>query len=144
VPEARADLAIAEAERDKARYMLEQTKIYAPFAGTVLSKKAEAGGFIDRLHFNGYYAICELADLTKLEVDVSVDERDLHLVFPGQKCTVHPEAFPDALYEGRVARFSPVADRAKSAVSLRIRMNLSKPAPNLRPEMAAVVRFLGK
>jgi multidrug resistance efflux pump len=139
---ARAELLIAEAERDKARHELEETKVRAPFDGTILVKKAEVGGVLDRLHFNGYFAVCEMADLTRLEVDVSVEERDIRQVFVGQRCQVRTDAFPEKVYPCEVARILPTADRAKSCIVVRIRIPLAKRDPKLRPEMGAIVSFL--
>jgi RND family efflux transporter MFP subunit len=138
----RAELLVAEAERDRAKHLFEQTKVRAPFDGTIIAKKAEEGGIIDRSHFAGYTALCELADLTKLEVDVWVEERDIRLVSVGQKCEVRTEAFPEVVYQAAVTRMLPVADRAKGAVGVRVGLNLSKRHVNLRPEMGVVVRFM--
>jgi HlyD family secretion protein len=139
---ARAELLMAEAERDQAKHALEETRIRAPFDGTILVKKAEVGGIVDRLHFNGYYAVCEMADLTRLEVDVSVEERDIRQVFVGQRCQVRTEAFPEKVYPCEVAHILPTADRAKSSIGVRIRIPLSKRDPKLRSEMGVIVSFL--
>jgi HlyD family secretion protein len=136
------DVVIAEAERDKAKLALQETKVYAPFDGTILVKKAEVGGIIDRLHFNSYHAVCEMADLTRLEVDVWVEERDIRQVFVSQRCQVRIEAFPEKVYPCEVARILPTADRAKSSIGVRIRIPLSKRDPKLRPEMGVIVTFL--
>ncbi len=86
-----------------------------------------------------------MADLSDLEVDLSIQERnDLARVHKGQKCKVRPEAFPDRVYDGVVSRLMPIADRAKGAVPVRVK--LSVPAEEegvyLKPEMSAVVSFL--
>jgi HlyD family secretion protein len=139
---AKAELLIAEAERDKAKHVLEETKVCAPFDGTILVKKAEVGGIVDRLNFQNYYAVCEMADLTRIEVDVWVEERDIHLVFVDQRCKVRTEAFPEKFYPCEVARILPTADRLKSSIGVRIPIPLSKRDPRLRPDMGAIVSFL--
>jgi RND family efflux transporter MFP subunit len=139
---ARAELLLAEAERDKAKYLLDQTKVRAPFDGTIIVKKAEEGAIVDRSHFAGYTALCEMADLSRLEVEIWVEERDSRLVSVGQKCEVRTEAFPEVVYQAAVTRTLPVADRAKGAIGVRVGLGLSKRHANLRPDMGAVVRFM--
>jgi multidrug resistance efflux pump len=144
VEAARAEIAAAEHARDKAKYLVEATKVYAPCDGTILSKKAEEGGVIDRLQFNGYYALCEMADLSKLVADVSVEERDIHHVFRGQRCAIRTEAFPDVVYNAEVTRIGPMADRAKSAIGVRVAIRVAKDDGRLLPEMGALVSFFAK
>jgi HlyD family secretion protein len=136
----RAAVSRAEARREQARYRLEQTQIRAPMDGVILSKKAEEGGIIDRLQFSGYVALCEMADLSQLEVDVWIEERDLPRIRLKQACAIRLEAFPQTVYQGEVTRFLPVADRAKGAVGVRV--SIRAPQPSVRPEMGAIVAFL--
>ena len=65
-------------------------------------------------------------------------------VRPGQKCLVRAEAFPDRVYEGTVSRLMPIADRAKGAVPVRVKLNVpaDEEGVYLKPEMSAVVSFL--
>ena len=41
-----------------------------------------------------------MADLSDLEVDLNIQERDISVVQVGQKCRVRAEAYPDRIYEG--------------------------------------------
>ena len=43
--------------------------------------------------------------------EVMLSFRDISKVFRHQKCKVRAEAFPDRVYEGRVDRVMPIADR---------------------------------
>jgi multidrug resistance efflux pump len=139
--EAKARLAEAEAERDKAKYRLERTQIRAPISGTILAKKTEAGNCVNPAAVGVSPIICEMADLMKLEVDLTIQERDLHLVSKGQKCEIRLEAFPDTRYRGHVSRIMPIADRAKGAIPIRVRIDIPKGDTKLRPEMGAIVSF---
>ena len=60
--------------------MISSCRIRAPSDGTILSKKTEVGNLVNPAAFNVAAGICEMADLTELEVDVSVPERDLERV----------------------------------------------------------------
>jgi multidrug resistance efflux pump len=141
---ARAELAAEEAESEKAKYRLDATLVPAPISGTVLAMKAGVGSLVNPASFNGPSAICEMADLTQLEVELAVPERDVRRIARGQKCEVRLEAYPDTVYKGHVSRLLPVADRAKGAVPVRVRIEVSRDDAKLRPELSAVVTILGK
>jgi HlyD family secretion protein len=141
---ARAEVAQADAELAKAQWRLGNCTIVAPISGTILKKNAEEGNVVNPVAFNGSFSLCEMADLADLEVELSIQERDIARVRKGQKCQVRAEAFPDRVYDGVVSRLMPIADRAKGAVPVRVK--LSVPAEDegayLKPEMSAVVSFL--
>lgn len=142
---AKAEVLQAEADLAKAEWRLGNCTIVAPIAGTILKKNAEVGNVVNPIAFNGSFSLCDMADLSDLEVDLAIQERnDLARVHPGQKCKIRAEAFPDRVYDGVVSRLMPIADRAKGAVPVRVK--LSVPADEegmyLKPEMSAVVSFL--
>lgn len=142
---AKAEMQQAEAELVRAQWKLDNTKVVAPITGTVLSKKTEKGNQVNPAAFsNGLSAsICEMADLTKLEVEVSIAERDIAKIFTGQKCEVRAEAYMDRPYAGKVSRLMPTADRGKAAVWVRVLVEVPEVEAGqfLRPEMGAVVTF---
>ena len=142
---AKAEVLEAEADLAKARWRLGNCTIVAPISGTILKKNAEVGNVVNPIAFNGSFSLCDMADLSDLEVDLAIQERnDLARVHPGQKCKIRAEAFPDRVYDGVVSRLMPIADRAKGAVPVRVK--LSVPAEEegayLKPEMSVVVSFL--
>jgi HlyD family secretion protein len=140
---AEAEVREAEAELAKAKWRLDNCKIRAPISGTILKKNAEEGNIVNPIAFNGSYAICEMADLSDMEVDLSIQERDISKVFKGQKCKIRAEAFPNRVYEGVVSRLMPIADRAKGAVPVRVKITIPKEEEGayLKPEMGAIVSF---
>ncbi|ODA28272.1 HlyD family secretion protein [Planctopirus hydrillae] len=141
--EGEANLHKAMAELERAKWRLDNCTIVAPISGTILKKNAEEGNIVNPVAFNGSFSLCDLADLSKLEVDLTIQERDISKVFPGQKCKVRSEAFPDRAYDGVVSRLMPIADRAKGAIPVRVA--ISVPADEegmyLKPEMSAQVTF---
>jgi HlyD family secretion protein len=146
----------AEGILDKARWRLENTIIRAPITGTILTKKAEKGNIVNPSAFSSGISasLCEMANLRELEIDLSIQERDIAAVKDDQPCLVMPEAYQSdkeflALhprgYEGKVSRLMPTADRAKGAVPVRV-LILDIPESEegrfLRPDMGALVSFL--
>jgi HlyD family secretion protein len=133
----------AKAERVKAEKRLKDCKILAPISGTILKKNAEVGNLVNPIAFAGSTSLCDMADLSKLEIEVSVQERDLHLVHNGQQCQVWAEAFPHRKFTGR-ARLMPIADRGKGAVFVRVEvLDIPKEEEGvyLKPDMGAMVLF---
>ena len=141
---AQADTDQAEADRRKAQWRLDNCKICAPISGTVLKKNAEEGNLVNPIAMNGSFSLCDLADLSDLEVELTIQERDISKVSVGQKCKVRTEAYPERLYEGVVSRLMPVADRSKAAIPVRVKVTVPKAEEGvyLKPDMIAIVSFL--
>lgn len=157
-------LRTAEFERDQAKAVLDKadlrlryTSVLAPISGTVLSKKAELGNIVNPSAFSSGISasLCEMADLTKLEIDLKIQERDIANVTVGQECVVMPEAYekdaefrrrhPEG-YRGRVSRLMPTADRSQGAIPVRVRIEdgeipEAEAGIYLRPDMGALVSF---
>ena len=140
---AQAQVRQAEAEVRRAKWRLDNCIIVAPISGTVLKKNAELGNLVNPVAFNGSFSLCDMADLSKLEVELSIQEREIAKVKKGQRCKVQPEAYMDRSYDGVVSRLMPIADRAKGAVPVRVRLKVpaDEEGQYLRPEMGAIVRF---
>ena len=135
----------AEAELAKAKWRLDNCTIRAPISGTILRKNAEEGNIVNPIAFNGSYSLCEMADLSDLEVELFIQERDISKVSPGQKCKIRAEAFPDRVYDGVVARLMPIADRAKGAVPVRVKIDIPREEEGVYSEAGNGCRrvFLG-
>jgi multidrug resistance efflux pump len=134
----------AEADKEKAKWRLDNCTITAPVSGTILTKKAERGNIVNPIAFNISASLCDMADLSDLEVDLSIQERDVAQVHKWQKCRVRSEAFPNhPAYEGLVSRLMPTADRAKGAVPVRVRVKVDKSEEGvyLKPDMSVIVSF---
>jgi RND family efflux transporter MFP subunit len=141
---AQAKVEVAQAEVAIAQYQLEGTVVFAPCNGTVLAKRAQVGTLIDSKASQLPASLCDLADLRMMEVELWVSERDLAKVAKGQACLIRMEAFPQTIYRGRVARLLPVADRARGAVGIRVRVEVPEGDKQLRPDLSAIVQILAK
>jgi multidrug resistance efflux pump len=151
---AKAQVLSAQAGVQQAEKQLKNCTIVAPTSGIILSKKAELGGYVNPLAFGAAGYLCEMADLHDLEVELDIQERDISRVTPGQHCRIMPEAgqHDDAFlkthpngYDGVVSRRMPVANRAKGAVTVRVRVEIPEHEPSgeyLLPDMGVLVSFL--
>jgi HlyD family secretion protein len=138
VGQARADQSFAEAQ-------LANTRILAPFTGTVVKKMAEVGESVAPIPpgvnlSTSSGAVVALADLDTLEVEVDVSESNVARLVPDQPAEVTVEAFPDRQYRAVLRQVIPTADRTKATVQVKVTI-LDKD-PKLRPEMSAKVQFL--
>jgi len=153
-----AEVEEVDADAQKAEWRFNNTKVHAPISGIILSKKTEEGNIVNPSAFsNGLSAsLCEMADLHKMEVDLSIADRDISKVFKHQACRIRAEAFPNRLYMGHVSRIMPTGDRSKGSVPVRVLISFpavdekGNPLPLegqgefLRPEMGAIVTFMNR
>ncbi len=139
-----ADVQQSNADVAKCKWRLDNCAIRAPISGTILIKRAELGNLVNPVAMQGSFSLCDMADLSDLEVELDIEERDIARVHKGQLCKVRPEAFPNRLYEGYVSRLMPQANRSKSAVPVRVKVQIPKEEEGvyLKPEMGVVVSFL--
>ena len=138
VSQARADMAFAQAT-------LRNTRILAPFTGTVVKKMAEVGESVAPIPpgvniSTSSGAIVALADLDTLEVEADVAESNVARLDSEQPAEVTVEAFPDRRYRAVLRQVIPTADRTKATVQVKVTI-LDKDQ-NLKPEMSAKVTFL--
>jgi multidrug resistance efflux pump len=136
---ARSQLQEAQADLTRIRWRLNCCTVRAPCGGTILKKNVEEGGLASTSA-----SLCELANLSDLEVEVAIPECDIRTIRPGERCRVRTEAFPDRIYDGVVSRVMPVANRAESAIPIRVKIAVPQEEEGvyLKPEMIARVSFL--
>lgn len=94
------------------------------------------------MSFNVAASLCEIADLSKLEVEVDVPERQIAKVREKLDCTLYTDANESRIYRGFVDRIMPIADDSKNVVKVRVRVVLPKgetAGSFLKPKMSATV-----
>jgi multidrug resistance efflux pump len=136
------DMKAAQARRDRAQWRLDNCKIKAPIDGTVLTKKADIGSLVSPMSFNVASSLCEIADLSKLEVEMDVPERQITRVREKLDCRITADADPARVYRGYVDRVMPIADDSKNVIKVRVRVMLPKgevPGSFLKPKMSVTV-----
>ena len=141
---AQASVAQAKAEIGFAKAQMQNTRILAPFTGTVVKKMAEVGESVAPIPpgvnlSTSSGAIVALADLDTLEVEADVSESNVARLGPEQPAEVTVEAFPDRRYRAVLRQIIPTADRTKATVQVKV--TILERDPQLRPEMSAKVQF---
>ncbi len=132
-----AKFAVQEAE-----VAVENTRIIAPFDGTVLKKNADVGEIVAPLAgaVSSRAAVVTIADMSSLEVDADVSEANITRVSANQNCEITLDAYPQQRYPGYVSNIVPTADRAKATVMVKIRFKQYD--QRVLPEMGAKITFL--
>jgi RND family efflux transporter MFP subunit len=138
-----AELALVQAQELQAEQLRENLFIRAPFAGTVISKDAEAGESIMPGGMGGQSgrgSVATIADLNHLEIEVDVQEDFISRVHEGQATVIAVDAVPTKKYRGEVRKIIPMGDRARATIKVKVEI---KDADQLLfPEMAGTVYFL--
>ncbi|MGH7816451.1 MAG: efflux RND transporter periplasmic adaptor subunit [Candidatus Binatia bacterium] len=126
----------------EAEVAVENTRIVAPFDGTVLKKNADVGEIVAPLAgaASSKAAVVTIADMSSLEVDADVSEANITRVASGQNCEITLDAYPQQRYPGYVTKIVPTADRAKATVLVKIRFRDYD--QKVLPEMSAKISFL--
>jgi RND family efflux transporter MFP subunit len=137
-----ASIDAAVAAVKEAEAAVENTRIVAPFDGTVLNKNADIGEIVAPLAgaTGSRAAVVTIADLSSLEVEADVSEANITRVFSGQPCEITLDAYPEHHYPGSVSKIVPTADRAKATVQVKIRFKSYD--RRVLPEMSAKISFL--
>jgi len=150
----KAQLLKAQADLEQAEKNLKNCTVVAPTTGIILTKKAELGGYVNPLAFGAAGYLCEMADLKDLEVELDIQERDISRVKTGQRCRILPEACQNddnfaklhpTGYSGVVSRRMPMANRAKGAITVRVKIEIPDKEESgrfLSPDMGVLVNFL--
>jgi RND family efflux transporter MFP subunit len=139
-----ASIASARAAVTAAEVALENTRIRAPFDGTVLLKHADVGEVVAPFGAasNARGAVVTIADMASLEVETDVSESNIERISPSQACEIVLDAYPDQRYQGYVSKIVPTADRAKATVLTKVKFRSYD--SRVLPEMSAKVTFLSK
>lgn len=141
---AKKDLVAAKARLTRAQWSLDNCTIKAPVTGVILTKKAEEGSLINPVVGGVSTSLCEMADLSRLEVDLEIQERDIAKIKIDMVCNVRADAYPSKVYKGYVDRMMPIANRARGIIPVRVRVILPPDEPQgqfLKPEMGVSVTF---
>jgi HlyD family secretion protein len=145
---AQAERSSAQAQERQARGALEQatvnlthTRITAPVDGTVIARRMDVGQTVAAsLQSPTIFEIAQ--DLTKMQLDTSVDESDIGNIHTGQSATFTVDAYPGTTFHGQVAnvRMAPIS--AQNVVTYDVVIAVSNPDLKLFPGMTANARIL--
>ena len=115
------------AELSSSSLYLEHFRIIAPFSGTIVKKNVHIGDEVAT-----GVSLLSLADISKREIEVSVDEADAEHLQVGQQVEVSCEALPNIIWKEKILRIEHVIRKDGSANTLKTRVSFSKNTSKLR------------
>ncbi|MGQ9671825.1 MAG: efflux RND transporter periplasmic adaptor subunit [Candidatus Aminicenantales bacterium] len=145
---AKTDLQAAEARVEQAKSQLESSQVdlgYAiirsPIDGIVISRNVNVGQTV-QASFQAPKLFEIANDLSKMQVECSVDEADIGKVQEGQKVRFTVDAFPNETFSGVVkqVRYSPTV--SQNVVTYTTIVDVDNPGMKLRPGMTATVSIV--
>lgn len=130
------DIATAQARVAAAQATLDMTRLSAPFAGTIMIVDIQSGDLVSpgKVSF-------QIADLTRLLVDVQVSEVDINRVQLDQPVSLTFDGIPDREYSGFVSDIASTGSNESGAVNFKVTVEISDPDENIRPGMTAAVNI---
>jgi len=142
---AEADLLHSSEALKEASERLADTKIRAPFTGTILKKFVDRGQVISSTLSSASEGtqIFSMANLDKIYVTAGVDEVDIAKIRPGQQVTVTVDALPERSFEAEVERVAPQGrtERTVTVFDVVVRV-VDRDKSLLMPGMTADVKVL--
>lgn len=144
---AEASQASAQASVDQARASLQsdqtnlaKANIRSPINGVVLSRKVELGQTV-AASFQAPVLFILAEDLSKMELQVNVDEADVGQVKVGQKATFSVDAWPGRQYTAVITRVGYGSQVTDGVVSYLTILEVNNDDLSLRPGMTGTAEI---
>jgi HlyD family secretion protein len=130
-----------------AQIQLDQTHVTAPNAGIILKKYVDQGTMITSgISFNSTgTSIVQMGDISRMYVDVQVDETDVASVDMDQKVDITFDAYATTPFEGKVIKIDPQAVVDSNVTTVHVRVEVDNGVPSyrlLKPGMNATCEFI--
>ncbi len=129
---------------DLAKQRVEEARVVAPVAGTIIEKPVSLGQVIASAtnSASGGTVLLKMADLTKVRVRALFNETDIGAVVAGQPAAVTVDAYPDRPFQGIVEKIEPSAVVQSSVTMFPVLVTLDNREGLLKPGMNGEVTVL--
>ena len=140
---AKAQIANAQAQIDQAghalkaaEYDLERTKIYSPVDGTILVRNVDPGQTVAAT-FQTPVLFNIAKDLSKMELQISIDEADIGKIEAGQRASFSVDAYADTDFNTSIRQVRINSEILESVVTYKAIMDVNNKNFMLKPGMSA-------
>jgi HlyD family secretion protein len=141
VTSAHAQVRQKQAALQQSQADLSNTIIRAPVDGVVVSRQVDVGQTVAAsLQAPILFTIAQ--DLTKMQVDTSVDEADIGRVALDGPATFTVDAFPGQTFAGRIVQIRKAAQVVQNVVTYIVVVAVDNPRGRLLPGMTANVKLV--
>ncbi|HZV81892.1 MAG TPA: efflux RND transporter periplasmic adaptor subunit [Geobacteraceae bacterium] len=122
----------------QARTNLRYSIIRSPVDGVVISRAIDVGQTV-AASFQTPTLFTIAQDLTKMQIEVSVDEADISRIRLDQKATFTVDAYPEQQFSGRVVQIRSAPVVTQNVVTYVVVVNVDNSELKLKPGMTANV-----
>ncbi|HEY9189832.1 MAG TPA: efflux RND transporter periplasmic adaptor subunit [Sulfurovum sp.] len=143
IANAEAQIAQASHALKSAEYDLERTKIYSPIDGTVLVRNIEPGQTVAAT-FQTPVLFSIAKDLSKMELQISIDEADIGKIAAGQKASFTVDTYPDAAFDTAIRQVRINSELLENVVTYKAIMEVDNKALLLKPGMSVEADIVTK
>ncbi|HZR23462.1 MAG TPA: efflux RND transporter periplasmic adaptor subunit [Vicinamibacterales bacterium] len=139
VKQSQAQVSMSQASVNQNQVNLDHTIIEAPIDGIVTQRSVDVGQTV-AASMQAPTLFIIAADLTKMQVNASIDEADVGRIRPGQHVTFHVDAYPTDTFEGTVSqiRLQPVV--VQNVTTYGTVIDVPNQQLKLKPGMTANVK----
>src|SRR5438067_664908 len=131
----------AQAGSSQARDQLSKTTVYSPIDGTVTNLNSKLG---ERIVATGQFAgteVMRVADLSRMQAVIDVNENDVPNVKIGDKANVKIDAYGDRKFKGTVAQIGNTGKTTgtgtqEEVTNFEVKINLEREDVLLRPGLS--------
>ncbi|GAB1594410.1 efflux RND transporter periplasmic adaptor subunit [Lysobacter claricitrinus] len=132
----RAQIAQQQASARTAHLNLGRTEIHSPVDGVVLTRSIEPGQTVAAsLQAPELFKLAE--DLSKMKIELAVDEADIGQVAAGMRATFTVDAYPDRRFVGQVSQVRLSATTTNNVVTYPVVIEVDNRDGKLLPGMTA-------
>jgi HlyD family secretion protein len=117
------------------------TKIVSPVDGVVISRNVDIGQTV-AASFQTPTLFVIAADLTKMQIDTTVDEADISAVKSGEDAEFTVDAFPEETFRGVVEQVRNAATTIQNVVTYDVVVKVDNRDLKLKPGMTADVSII--
>ena len=151
--EASYQMAVSQSEQANANLLsaedeLSKTKLMAPKYGIVTSLTKEVGEMAVGGMFNPG-VLMTVADLSRMEVEVDVNENDVVNIDVGDTSEIEIDAFPDTVFYGVVSEIAHTAQSLnmgsqQQVTNFKVKVRIIEPPDKIRPGMSSTVNIISE
>ena len=142
---ANANAAVVRARSDleNARDRMNDTRLRAPVAGTIIAKNVELGTVISSptTDVGGGTVLFKMANLDTVQIRALVDETDIGKVQAGLQTTITVDAYPNRPFDGVVLKVEPQATVQQNVTMFNVLIRIPNPNHLLKPGMNTEVEI---
>ena len=141
---AKSEVVRSEIQVENAVIQLGDSDVLAPISGTIIERTVEQGTVISSPmgSVSGGTLLLKMADLSRVQVRMLVDEIDIGKVQPGVTATVIVAAYPNRPFRGAVLKVEPQAVAEQNVTMFPVLIDIENAEGLLRPGMNAEVEVV--